>query len=348
VLRELEQRRSAFAGRWLASLYLGGGTPSLLTPVQLARLVAAVRAAFPARGAVEVSLEVNPGTLERERLGGFREAGINRVSLGVQSFDDTTLRRLGRAHRAAGALRSLAACRAVGFEVLSLDLLFAAPGQTLAGLEADLAAATAFGPEHLSAYELTLEPGTPFAEAAARGRLARPDEDLLVAMHEAVERRLGAAGYRRYELSSWSRPGREACHNRRYWERRPVLGLGMGAFSTDPPGESAPFGVRRANLRALDAYLAAVEAGRSPEAGPAEVLGFETARGEAVFLALRTARGLDAADFAAEFGAVPRAFYAAAIEPLVAAGLLCEAPEGDLRLSARGRLLSDTVFAHFV
>ncbi len=345
---ELERRRPVFAGRWLESLYLGGGTPSLLLPQQVERVVGAVRAAFPAHGAVEVTLEVNPGSLERERLGGFREAGVGRVSVGVQSFDDTTLRRLGRAHRADEARRSLAACRAAGFETLSLDLLFGAPRQTPAGFETDLAAAVAFGPEHLSAYELTLEPGTPFARAAARGRLERPGEEALLAMHEALERRLVAAGYRRYEISSWAFPGREAVHNRRYWQRRPVLGLGMGAVSTDPPGDDAPFGVRRANLRGLDAYLAAVEAGRPAEGAAPEVLGRETARGEAVFLALRTADGLDAARFAAEFGAAPRSFYADSIDPLVAAGLLCEAPGGDLRLSARGRLLSDTVFAHFV
>jgi oxygen-independent coproporphyrinogen-3 oxidase len=348
ALRELETRRAAFAGRWLASLYLGGGTPSLLPPEEVERLVGGVRAAFPARGEVETTLEVNPGTLERERLAGFRRAGVERVSLGVQSFDDTTLRRLGRAHRAREVRRSLDACRAAGFEVLSLDLLFGAPGQTRAELEADLAAAVAFGPEHLSVYELTLEPGTPFAEAAARGRLRRPDEELLVEMHEVVEARLGAAGYRRYEISSWARPGREARHNRRYWERRPVLGLGMGAVSSDPPGEEAPFGARRTNLRQLEGYLGAVEAGHPPQTEPPEVLGPETARSEAVFLALRTARGLDAAAFAAEFGAAPRTFYAEVIDPLVAAGLLCEAPEGDLRLSPRGRMLSDTVFAHFV
>ncbi len=348
LLAELARRRPVFEGRRLVSLYLGGGTPSLLDPAEVGRIAGAVRAAFRVEGAVEVTLEVNPSSVERERLPAFRAAGVGRVSVGAQSFDDTTLRRLGRAHRAEEVQRTLAACRSAGFEAISLDLLFGAPEQDLAGLERDLDAALGFGPEHVSAYELSLEPGTPFGRAAERGRLARPAEETLVAMHRLVERRLGDAGYARYELSSYARPGRAAVHNRRYWERRPVLALGMGAVSTDPPGEGAPFGVRRANRRDLEAYLSAVAAGGSSEGEGSEVLGPATARGEAVFLALRTARGLDAAGFAAEFGAPPRAFFAAAIEALVAGGLLCEDRLGDLRLSPRGRMLSDTVFAHFV
>jgi len=348
LLRELERRRDAFSGRRLASLYFGGGTPSLLPPEEVARLVAAVRGAFASDAPVETTLELNPGSLERERLPGFRDAGVNRLSVGAQSFDDTALRRLGRAHRAAEVWRTLAACREAGFASVGLDLIFGAPGQTRAGLEADLARAVGFGPEHVSAYELSLEPGTPFAAAATRGRLALPDEDALVAMHARVEERLSAAGYARYEISSYARPGFEAVHNRRYWERRPVLGLGMGAVSLDPPGEGAPFGVRRPNHRQLDAYLEAVESGRPAESAEVEVLSAERARGEAFFLALRTLRGLDAAAFAAEFGASPRGFRAGAIDALLGAGLLREAPDGDLCLTARGRMLSDSVFAELV
>ena len=348
LLREIELRSPVFAGRRLASLYLGGGTPSLLAPGQVARIIDAVRAAFASDAPVEITLEVNPSTLERSRLPGFREAGVGRVSIGVQSFDDATLKRLGRAHRAAEARRSLSACRAAGFEAISLDLIFGAPGQTVDVFERDLAELLDFGPEHVSTYELTLEPGTPFEAAAARGRLALPDEERVLAMMDRVEARLGEAGYRRYELSNYAREGFEAVHNRRYWERRPVLGLGVGAFSTDPPSPEAPFGVRRANPRDLEAYLAAA-AGSFPARAPeAEVLDAATARGEAAFLALRCARGLDAERFAREFGEPPRAFWSGSIEELVAAGLLEEQASGDLRLSPRGRRLSDSVFEHFV
>lgn len=353
LLAELALRQGAFAGRPLASVYLGGGTPSLLTPQSVARLVEAVRKAFStesdgADGQPEVTLEVNPGTLERERLPGFRDAGVNRVSLGVQSFSDAGLKRLGRAHAGEEASRTLAEARAAGFAALSLDLILAAPGQTLEGLERDLDQALAFGPEHLSIYELTIEPGTPFALAAARGQLERVDEATAVAMLERSEARLGAAGYRRYEISNYARPGFEAVHNRRYWERRPVLGLGVGAFSTDPPTAGAPHGVRRSNPRSTSAYERAVAAGELDRVAQVERLSPEVARGEAMFLALRAAAGVDAARFAAEFGSPPRGFWDGAISELCGSGLLVESAAGDLRLSARGRLLSDGVFEYFV
>ncbi|MBW2447656.1 MAG: radical SAM family heme chaperone HemW [Deltaproteobacteria bacterium] len=348
LLRELEGRRADFAGRTLASLYFGGGTPSLCRPESLARLAVAVHAAFPSVGPVETTLEVNPSSLERERLPGFRAAGVNRVSLGVQSFDDGVLKRLGRAHRADEARRTLRACREAGFDALSLDLIFAAPGQSLGQLEADLAETLEFGPEHVSAYELGIESGTPFATAAARGQLALPDEDLALAMFDAIEAALTAAGFEHYEIANYARPGFPAVHNQRYWRRLPVLGLGPGAFSTDPTAAETPFGVRRANLRDHAAWLARIEAGEAPEATPPERLDAPTARAEAMFLSLRTRRGVDAAAFAGEFGRPPRAFFEVAIEGLLAQALLRENAAGDLQLTGRGRRLSNEVFGHFV
>jgi len=257
------------------------------------------------------------------------------------------LKRLGRAHRADAGRAALRAARAAGFANLSLDLIFAAPGQDLAALERDLAETAAFAPEHVSSYALTLEAGTPFAKAASRGRLALPDDDLAAAMMESVAERLEAAGLLGYELSSFARTGFEAVHNARYWQRLPVLGLGQGAWSTDPPGPGAPFGVRRANQRALPAYLEGVESGGGAEA-ECEVLAPQVARGEAAFLALRTRRGLAAAAFAREFGASPRSFWRSAIDELCARGLLRESDAGDLALAAPGRLLADSVFEHFV
>ncbi len=232
--------------------------------------------------------------------------------------------------------------------------MFAAPGGSREDFANDLDEAISYAPEHVSTYELTIEPGTPFALAASRGQLGladadRREEDAL-AMDELAENKLGAAGLARYEISSYARPGCESRHNRRYWERRPVLGLGLGAVSNDPATKQTPFGVRRQNRRDLAGYLEAMASGRSPEAGPPEVLEAGTARGEAVFLALRASRGLDAARFASEFGALPRAFFGDAIEELLAQGLLeedCEGP-GDLRLTPRGRRLSDSVFERFV
>jgi oxygen-independent coproporphyrinogen-3 oxidase len=345
---ELALRRPAFAGLTLETLYLGGGTPSLLTPDSVGTLLAEVRRAFPpGAGPLEVTLEVNPSTLERERLPAFRDAGVNRLSIGVQSFDDTVLRRLGRAHRGEEARRTLRAAREAAFENLSLDLIVAAPGASAQSLERDLDQALDYAPEHVSAYALTVEEGTPFALAARRGQLALPDEDAAAEWLERVAERLEAGGLERYEISNFARPGRASRHNRRYWERRPVLGLGVSAWSSEPPSADFPHGARVGNLRELPAYLERVGAGRTAEAAPPEALGPAVQRGEVMFLALRTRRGLQAAAFAAEFGAPPRAFFAAPIERLRAAGLLEETEQGDLRLTRRGVLLSDSVFAEF-
>jgi oxygen-independent coproporphyrinogen-3 oxidase len=335
-------------GRRLASIYFGGGTPALLTPASLARIVDAIRAAFPSDDLVEITLEMNPSTLERDRLPEFRALGVNRVSVGVQSFDNEVLKRLGRAHRAEEAHQTLAACRNAGFPAISLDLIFAAPGQRLTGVEADLARALEFGPDHVSAYELTIESGTPFALAASRGQLSLPDEGEAIAMMETLDDRLRAGGFVRYEISNYSRPGFQAVHNRRYWERQPVLGLGIGAFSTEPPSATAPFGARRSNVRDLRTYLDRIAQQRPTVAGPTEVFDADTARGEAAFLALRGSRGLLAAEFESEFGQPPRAYFGPAIDRLTEAGLLDEVGSGDLRLSARGRLLADSVFTEFV
>jgi oxygen-independent coproporphyrinogen-3 oxidase len=335
-------------GRSLASIYLGGGTPALLTPASLAKIVDAIRAAFPSDGPVEITLEVNPSTLERTRLPEFRALGVNRVSVGVQSFDDEVLKRLGRAHRVEEAHQTLAACRAAGFQAISLDLIFAAPGQRLVGVKTDLDRALEFGPDHVSTYELTIESGTPFALAASRGQLQLPDEGEAIEMMQTLEDRLRLGGFVRYEISNYARPGFQAVHNRRYWERQPVLGLGLGAFSTEPRSPAAPFGARRSNVRDLRTYLDRIAQQRPTAAGPTEVFDLDTARGEAAFLALRGSRGLLAAEFESEFGQLPRACFGPAIDQLTEVGLLDEAESGDLRLSARGRLLADSVFTEFV
>ncbi len=354
LLSELAARAPAFAPRGLASLYLGGGTPSLFRPASIARLVEAVRATFSVESGesdesddVEVTLELNPSTVERDRLPGFRDAGVNRLSIGVQSFDDGLLKRLGRAHRAEVAHSTLDAARAAGFADLSLDLIFAGPDQIAADLDGDLDALIAFGPEHVSTYELTFEPATPFGRAVADGRMTPADEDLAAAMIEQVEARLESAGYGRYEISSYARPGRRARHNARYWQRQAVLGLGMGAHSTEPRSASHPHGARRANPRGLATWRAALD--RDPaNAGEEEDIDAATARGEAIFLGLRQVEGLSAAAFAAEFGGAPRAFFAPEIGRLVASGWLAETGEGDLRLTREGRLVADSVATEFV
>ncbi len=353
LVRELELRAREFSGAGLETLYFGGGTPSLFQPASIRRLIEAVSGTFPPAssedGVDEITLELNPSTVERSRLPAFREVGINRLSVGVQSFSDATLKRLGRAHRADEARATLLACREAGFDNLSLDLIFGVPGQTLADWETELAEALEFDPEHLSVYGLTIEQGTPYERGVERGLLRLPEEDASAAMYERMGERLEEAGLRQYELSNFAKPGFESQHNRRYWERKSVLGLGVGAcsFRSAGPGSPGLFGCRLANPRELDRYLEAVEGGSIAEGGAREILTEAEARLEMIFLFLRRREGLEAGAFAEEFGAAPRSFFTSAIERSVAAGLLEEGPFGDLRLTARGRLLSDEVFRSF-
>ena len=346
LLRELSLRREGYADRRLATVYLGGGTPSLLKPDSVARLLRAVADAFPGAPS-EVTLEANPGGLSASRLAAFRDTGVTRLSLGVQSFQDALLRRLGRNHRGCDARSALEAAHWVGFERISADLMFAVPGQSPEQLERDLAELANAAPDHASAYELTVEPGTPFALAEWRGRLARPNEDQAIRMYGRVAAGLARAGLRRYEISSYAKPHAEAQHNQRYWRRQAVLGLGLGAHSLQYPRRGAPFGRRHSNLRDLPAYLARLHRGELPDAAAPAALRPATARGEAMFLALRTQEGLCAARFAAEFGSPPRTFFAAEIEELAAVGLLVESEAGDLRLNDRGVMVSDSVFERF-
>ncbi len=349
---ELAARRSDFGGRALASVYFGGGTPSLFQPESIHKLLEAIRQAFPhseSTGELETTLELNPSTVEQARLGGFRAAGINRLSIGVQSFDDVQLKRLGRAHRAAVARQTWVAARAAGFDNLSIDLIFAGPSQSRTDLDRDLDELLRWEPEHVSTYELTFEPETPFGRALAAGKMQACDEDRAAEMILQIESRLEAAGFERYEISSYARPGAHSRHNARYWQRQAVLGLGMGAHSTEVRSPDHPHGARRANSRKLDEWLRKVEA--SPgQAGVEETLSAATARGEAVFLALRQRSGLSARAFEAEFGGPPRDFFEAEIDAMRSRGWLAEGEPaaGDLRLTSAGRLMADTVAVEFV
>ena len=348
LLGELAMHREDLAGSRLETLYLGGGTPSLLQPESIERLVSGVRAAAGSVGELEVTLELNPSTSKRDRLPAFGAAGVNRLSIGVQSFDAAKLRALGRAHGPAESTATLAAAREAGFDNVSIDLMFRAPGESMAAFERDLDCFAESGVTHVSAYELTIEEATAFGRAEREGRLpARASEDEAAGMIERIEHLLEARGFGRYELSAYAQPGFEAVHNQRYWERTPVLGLGVSAWSTCAPDPDAPHGRRRANVRSLGAYLECVENGRSPQAEH-ELLSAATARGEAVFLGLRRRAGVDAARFEREFGGSLRDFFAEAVDSLCSSGMICEGSNGDLALTPRGRLLADGVASAFV
>jgi len=225
LLVDLERALPEIWGRSVRSVFFGGGTPSLFSPEGIDRILAAVRALTPLAPGAEITLEANPGTAEATKFKGFREAGVTRLSLGIQSFDARHLRALGRIHDDAEARRA-AELAATHFETFNLDLMYALPGQTLAEALADVEHALAFAPPHLSAYHLTLEPNTPFGHTAPANL---PDDDLAADMQTAIEARLVAAGMAHYEISAFARAGHTCRHNLNYWQFGDYLGIGAGA-----------------------------------------------------------------------------------------------------------------------
>ena len=217
-------------GRRVHSVFIGGGTPSLFSPDGIAQLIADARARLPLEAGCEITLEANPGTFERDRFRGYRQAGVTRLSVGVQSFDDAKLRALGRVHDARQARAALEEA-AAAFDTFNLDLMYALPGQTLAELRADLDTALAFAPPHLSIYHLTIEPNTLFAKHPPSGRWSLPDEDLASDMLDLIAERTAAAGLGRYEVSAFARAGHRCAHNLNYWQFGDYLGIGAGAHS---------------------------------------------------------------------------------------------------------------------
>lgn len=342
LLRELDGARAAFAaeleGRRLATVYLGGGTPSLLTPAAVERLLGALGDAF-AGTPDEVTLELNPGRVEIARVPGFRDAGVTRVSVGLQSLHDETLRKLGRAHTADEARAGLEACLAAGFPSLSADLIFGAPGQTEDELMADLDWLMRARVPHVSCYGLTIEPGTPFARAEARGQLDTPDEDAGLRMYRVLRGALRSGGLLQYEISSFSRVRHRSRHNQRYWQRQSVLGLGPSAASL--LGET-----RFQNLRGRPAWAKAVCEGRLPLQEPPERLDPLESRRETLWLGLRRLDGVSRADWLRRFGDPPEAAFPAELGELKQLGLVADR-SGRLRLTERGILFADEVLLRF-
>ncbi|WP_411867756.1 radical SAM family heme chaperone HemW [Vulcanococcus limneticus] len=287
IARYLEQLLAEIAaapdGPPLSTVYVGGGTPSMLTPAQLGQLLAALRARFRLAPGAELSLEMDPASFDQDRLAGYLAAGVTRVSLGGQSFDDGVLERLGRRHRRADLLQAaawLAAARCRGeLASWSLDLIQGLPGQDLAAWDAQLAQAIALGPPHLSIYDLIVEPGTVFERLERRGQLDLPDADLSADLMEHTGRRLAAAGYGHYEISNYAWPGHASRHNRVYWSGAGWWGFGLGATS-------APWGERLARPRTREAYGVWLEQQRGAVGATAEAPSTAAPADEAVASAL--------------------------------------------------------------
>jgi oxygen-independent coproporphyrinogen-3 oxidase len=320
------------------SIYFGGGTPGLWRPGALARVVEGVRAAFgsPPADALEITVEANPGEVDARVADGLRAAGVNRLSLGAQAFEDRLLRALGRNHDAAAIPTAVRAARAAGVASVSLDLIFGVPGQSRDDWRRALDAALALAPDHVSAYALTIERGTAFGALDRAGKLPRPDDDATAEMFEDAGAALAAAGLPRYEVSSYAPAARRARHNSLYWAGAPYLGLGASASSFRPLADGTGF--RFTNARATDSYLRAdASRPRQVERRTADDL-----ENEAVWLALRTVDGVDLAAHRARHGRDARDGRAEALEACIRAGWIA-LDEARLRLSPRGFLFADEI-----
>jgi putative oxygen-independent coproporphyrinogen III oxidase len=326
---------------WLAdggvtSVFFGGGTPSHLEAAALRRLFALVAESFPIAPGTEITVECNPESLTPEKADLLVELGVNRVSVGVQSLDDHVLQALGRPHDAKAAYRAARLARE-RFPRVNFDLILATPHLTRAALGSALDRLLALGPDHLSAYGLTFEPGTVFGVRAARGELLPAADEEYLAQDELVMTKVAAAGLHRYEISNYAHPGRECAHNLDIWRGGYYLGLGPSAASTLPGG---PFGRRRTNVRDLARYVASWRTGTGVRSE--EHLDREAAILESLLLGLRLTSGVDRERFAHRFGIALDRALGAALPPLVAAGFLA-ADQAALRLTPRGRPLLDAI-----
>lgn len=347
LIQELNQyaRVNHWRGRSVQTIFFGGGTPSTFQPSSIARILERANVLFPIDSACEITLETNPGTVESANFAGYRSYGVNRISVGVQSFQPHLLNFLGRVHSADEAVKALQVIGDAGFENFSLDLIYANPGQTLRDLENDLETALGFQSPHLSAYNLTIEEGTPFHHEYRSGRISLLSEDQEIAMAELIEQRLSDAGLQRYEISNYARPGFHSRHNLNYWQSGDYLGIGAGAHSHKRVANHGIYGQRWWNEKNPARYMSKIsESGQAVT--DAEESDLSRAAGEYMFSGLRLMEGISLKAFSVRFGKNILALYPQ-ISGWVSEGFM--ETEGEwLRLTHRGILVANSIFVHFV
>lgn len=332
------------AGRRLASIFFGGGTPSLAPAGLIADVINAAAGLFGLEPEAEISLEANPGSSDAARFAAYRQAGVNRLSLGVQSLEDRSLQWLERVHDARAARDAFAMARRAGFANINLDLMYGLPGQSLAAWLQQLETIVGWDAEHLSCYQLTVEPGTRLAGRHARNPLPLPDEDAALAFFTATHQMLANAGYRRYEISNYSKADLHCRHNSGYWRYDDYIGIGAGAAGKLDLADGGVW--RYKNRASFASYMAAV--GRHGSAvAEEERLAVCDAAAEAVWLGLRTSQGIDRRDFRRRFGRDPWLFFAPQLSPWLEGGQL-SLTHTSLRPSAGGMALADAVAASVV
>ncbi len=333
--------RSGAAGRPIGqpwpcrTIFFGGGTPSLLTAEQVLQIVEAARQAFVVQADAEITLEANPGTLEAEHLAALRAAGVNRLSMGAQSFDAGLLRWMGRIHGPEEIERAFYLARSAGFDNINLDFMFGLPDQRMEQWETTLGRALALAPDHLSLYALIVEEGTPLHRWVEQGRVHPADDDLTAEMYLLAQRRLAEAGYVQYEISNWAKPGKACQHNLTYWHNRPYLGVGAGAHSSFA-------GRRFSTALKVREYIERVQSSGNAVIASEEISP-DLEMTETAMLALRLNEGLSLALFEQRCGTPFEQVFGRRLAPIEAAGLL-ERSDGMIRLSEQGRLLGNEVF----
>lgn len=337
VKAELRQRA---AGEDVHSIYLGGGTPSLLSSGQISGILDTAGSLFKVEETAEITIEANPGTINRGYLTDIREVGINRLSLGVQSLNDAELALLGRIHSAKDAGDAIHLARGAGFTNINIDLIYGLPGQSLATWQSTLESALEMAPEHLSLYALSLEENTPLWRAIEDGALPSIDPDLSADQYELAEDWLPARGYNHYEISNWAQPRRECRHNLTYWENQPYIGVGVASHSSLN-------GNRLANTSSLDEYLGTFTRKSPVTPEMKEEIDNELQLAETVILGLRLNEGVSHDSIRRRFSVDIGSYFRRQISELTGLGLL-ESREGNLKLTRRGRLLSNEVFWRFL
>lgn len=339
LLSEIESYREFAKGYRVSTIFIGGGTPSVLLPKQMEDILQKIYEIFELERRAEITIEVNPGTVDEEKLQCYKENGVNRLSMGLQSVKDQKLRLLGRIHTYQEFVESYELARKAGFDNISIDLISSVPGQTLQEWKEELETAAAQNPEHISVYQLIIEEGTPFYEKYAEHPELLPDEETSREIYLWTGKFLKEAGYEQYEISNYAKPGKESRHNLKYWERGDYLGLGLGAASMVR-------NIRMSNTKDMRTYLERCD---KPKTMREDVQFLEEPRQmeEFMFLGLRKTRGVSKKEFKRIFGREMDMVYEKALHKCLENGMLLEHKDR-IFLSEEGTLLSNMVLSEFL
>lgn len=319
----------------LMTVFIGGGTPSILSASALARLFADLRSCFQVRDDAEITVECNPGTVDQQKLGVMRSAGVNRLSFGVQAMDDTTLGQIGRIHTVSETIHSYQLARELGFENINLDLIFALPNQTVHEWQYSLDEVVALGPDHISAYNLMLEEGTDFYESWQAGKLQRLSDEIEAEMYNITIETLISHGYEHYEISNFAKPHCAAKHNLVYWDNESYVGLGPGACGYID-------GIRYSNIRGVQDYIDCLAQGKKPIADSEKLTGRDE-KAETIILGLRKQKGIWETDYQRRFGESIKVEFSNVLDKWIGLNLL-EWKNEHLRLTKQGLFVANEVF----